>query len=303
MNPKAPKIILFCFKAYLLCRPTPTLNVCASNSQNKKYIIPKIFPHPVENDFNFLLQLRLWFSGMAVIAHARPIPTARDMFWNIGSELEDWKLFPFAFGAENDTPEDPRTCSWRGRVGRCLLPLHPEDPRTFGIWNDSWYLLNNCGALKVHNCRYIILTSSDRAWVRQFLRSYGKVVCVRRVCRDVKLHSCLSKAGASGSSYLPDATKLWYDEGWVDWSSTCTCYMNPSLNFCLLVVLMKAVAAYFTRWWKHVCMKTRSVSPLIKVCHPRWRSDKVLWSWGKAPNNSLSREIDDAMTQRPNLHI
>ena len=33
-------------------------------------------------------------------------------------------------------------------------------------------------------------------------------------------------AGASGSSYLPDATKLWYDEGWVVWSTICTCYMD-----------------------------------------------------------------------------
>jgi len=39
---------------------------------------------------------------------------------------------------------------------------------------------------------------------------------------EVQLYSFFS-AGVSGSSYLPDATKLQYDEGRVDWSSTCTC--------------------------------------------------------------------------------
>lgn len=59
-----------------------------------------------EKDFNFLQQLRLWFSGIAVIAHARPIPNARDIFGIIGGELEDWRhnCFPFAYGAEHDSP-------------------------------------------------------------------------------------------------------------------------------------------------------------------------------------------------------
>ena len=43
----------------------------------------------------------------------------------------------------------------------------------------------------------------------------GVCVCV---CVDLLKRSKTCRvlvAGASGSSYLPDATKLWYDEGWV----------------------------------------------------------------------------------------
>ena len=52
-------------------------------------------------------------------------------------------------------------------------------------------------------------------------------VCVWNVWIDVKLLSYFVVfnlvAGASGPSYLPDATKLWYDGGRVNWSFTCTC--------------------------------------------------------------------------------
>ena len=60
-------------------------------------------------------------------------------------------------------------------------------------------------------------------------------VCVWNIWKDVKLPLAhwwlifvvfsfwIILAGASGPSYLPDATKLWYDGGRVNWSFTCTC--------------------------------------------------------------------------------
>ena len=52
----------------------------------------------------------------------------------------------------------------------------------------------------------------------------GSGACVWTIWIDVKLLIFqFTKAGASGPSYLPDATKLWYDRGRVNWSFTCTC--------------------------------------------------------------------------------
>lgn len=49
----------------------------------------------------------------------------------------------------------------------------------------------------------------------------------------------------------------------------------------------------------YLCIGTVSVSYLVKVCHPQWRSDKVPWSQGKPPSNSQTgdRRRHDLMSE------
>ena len=77
-------------------------------------------------------------------------------------------------------------------------------------------------------------------------------VCVCPALYQRVSHDLTQNAGASGPSYLPDATKLWYDGGRVNWSFTCTCtaklLSKLFVSGCLGSRCCR-VAAIWTRSW------------------------------------------------------
>ena len=82
-----------------------------------------------------------------------------------------------------------------------------------------------CWTLAETRIKQLSSRLSDYRYIRGGRRVYTSslCVCVERLNRRKTYFVVFNLvAGASGPSYLPDATKLWYDGGRVNWSFTCT---------------------------------------------------------------------------------